>query len=143
MTTAAAARPDADLIRTLEGAHYHPLWDRYKRITPIAPRDRDAPMHWRWRDFEPLAARAAKEVPIEDVERRAIICVNPAFAGETVKEFAPATGGGRGGSSFGGLVTLHLGLRYPDVFRRLAVVSPNAHADDSGSDDSHECPPGT
>ena len=25
-------------------------------------RPRDAPMHWRWRDFEPLAARAAKEV---------------------------------------------------------------------------------
>ena len=37
MNHAAAARPDADLIRALEGAHYHPLWDRYKRITPIAP----------------------------------------------------------------------------------------------------------
>ncbi len=84
MDHAAAARPDAGLIRALEGAHYHPLWDRYKRITPVAPRPRDAPMHWRWRDFEPLAARAAKEVPIEDVERRAIICVNPAFGGETV-----------------------------------------------------------
>ncbi len=84
MNHAAAARPDADLIRALEGAHYHPLWDRYKRITPIAPRPRDEPMHWRWRDFEPLAGRAAKEVPIEDVERRAIICVNPAFGGETV-----------------------------------------------------------
>jgi gentisate 1,2-dioxygenase len=84
MNHAAAERADADLIRALEGARYHPLWDRYKRITPIAPRDRDAPMHWRWRDFEPLAARAAKEVPIEDVERRAIICVNPAFGGETV-----------------------------------------------------------
>ena len=84
MTRAAGERPDSDLIRSLEQAHYHPLWDRYKRITPIAPRSRDEPMHWRWRDFEPLAARAAKEVPIEDVERRAIICVNPAFAGETV-----------------------------------------------------------
>ena len=84
MNSAAGERPDADLIRSLEQAHYHPLWDRYKRITPIAPRSRDEPMHWRWRDFEPLAARAAKEVPIEDVERRAIICVNPAFAGETV-----------------------------------------------------------
>ena len=84
MNHTAAARPDADLIRALEGAYYHPLWDRYKRITPIAPRPRDEPMHWRWRDFEPLAARAAKEVPIEDVERRAIICVNPAFGGETV-----------------------------------------------------------
>ena len=30
-----------------------------------------------------------------------------------------------GGSSLGGLVTLHLGLRYPTVFSRLAVVSPS------------------
>jgi gentisate 1,2-dioxygenase len=84
MSHATAERPDADLIRSLERAHYHPLWDRYKRITPIAPRERDRPMQWRWRDFEPLAGRAAREVPIEDVERRAIICVNPAFGGETV-----------------------------------------------------------
>jgi predicted alpha/beta superfamily hydrolase len=32
---------------------------------------------------------------------------------------------GMGGSSLGGLVTLHLGLRYPTVFSRLAVVSPS------------------
>src|SRR5499427_11037133 len=84
MSQAATGRPDADLIRSLEQAHYHPLWDRYKRITPVAPRGRDQPMHWRWHDFEPFANRAAKEVPIEDVERRAIIMVNPAFGGETV-----------------------------------------------------------
>jgi gentisate 1,2-dioxygenase len=84
MDHTAAARPDADLIRALEAANYHPLWDRYKRITPIAPRPRDAAMHWRWRGFEALADRAAKEVPIEDVERRAIIMANPAFGGETV-----------------------------------------------------------
>ncbi|MFO1364389.1 MAG: cupin domain-containing protein [Burkholderiales bacterium] len=80
----APTRPDADLIRTLEAADYHPLWDRYKRITPVAPRSRDLPMHWRWREFEPLAERAAKEVPIEDVERRALIMANPAFGGDTV-----------------------------------------------------------
>ena len=80
----APERPDAALIRALEGANYHPLWDRYQRITPMAPKAQDAPMLWRWKDFEPLAARAAKEVPIEDVERRAIICVNPAFGGKTV-----------------------------------------------------------
>jgi gentisate 1,2-dioxygenase len=77
-------RPDADLIRSLEAAHYHPLWDRYKRITPMAPKAKDTPMLWRWQDFERFAARAAKEVPIEDVERRAIIMANPAFGGETV-----------------------------------------------------------
>lgn len=79
-----AARSDADLIRTLEARDYHPLWDRYKRITPVVPRARDEPMLWRWRDFEALAERAAREVPIEDVERRAIILANPAFGGETV-----------------------------------------------------------
>src|SRR5262244_3219221 len=84
MSQAATGRPDAELIRSLEQAHYHPLWDRYQRIAPVAPRGRDQPMHWRWRDFEPLANRAAAEVPIDDVERRAIIMVNPAFGGETV-----------------------------------------------------------
>jgi predicted alpha/beta superfamily hydrolase len=32
---------------------------------------------------------------------------------------------GMGGSSLGGLVTLYLGLRYPSVFSRLAVMSPS------------------
>jgi gentisate 1,2-dioxygenase len=78
------ARPDAELIASLEAAHYHPLWDRYKRITPIQPAPQDAPMHWPWSGFEPFVARAATEVPIEDVERRAIIMANPAFGGATV-----------------------------------------------------------
>jgi gentisate 1,2-dioxygenase len=77
-------RSDAALIEALERAHVHPLWDRYKRITPVAPRAKDAPMHWRWRDLEPFAERAAREVGIEDVERRALILANPAFGGETV-----------------------------------------------------------
>ena len=76
-------RADAALISALEGSNIHPLWDRYQRITPLAPRPKDAPMHWRWRDIEPLAERAAKEVAIEDVERRALIRAHPAFAGAT------------------------------------------------------------
>jgi predicted alpha/beta superfamily hydrolase len=32
---------------------------------------------------------------------------------------------GLGGSSLGGLVSMYLGLRYPNVFSRLAVVSPS------------------
>ena len=78
------ARPDASLIAALERSHLHPLWDRYKRITPVAPQAKDAPMHWRWRDIEPFTSRAASEVGIEDVERRALILANPAFGGETV-----------------------------------------------------------
>ncbi len=79
-----AERPDAALISILESANFHPLWDRYKRITPVAPNAPDAPFLWRWRDLEPLTARAAAEVPIDDVERRAIILANPAFGGATV-----------------------------------------------------------
>ena len=78
------ARSDASLISALERANIHPLWDRYKRITPVAPQPKDAPMHWRWREIEPFAERAAKEVAIEDVERRALILANPAFDGQTV-----------------------------------------------------------
>jgi gentisate 1,2-dioxygenase len=77
-------RRDARLISDLERANIHPLWDRYKRITPVAPQPKDAPMQWRWRDIEPFAARAAEEVGIEDVERRALILANPAFGGDTV-----------------------------------------------------------
>ena len=77
-------RPDAGLIGALERARIHPLWDRYQRITPMAPKATDEPMHWRWRDIEPFTERAAKEVGIEDVERRALILANPAFGGATV-----------------------------------------------------------
>ena len=82
--SARSPRPDADLINSLEAAGYHPLWDRYQRITPMAPRQRDVARLWRWRDFEPFIERAAREVPIEDVERRAIIMAHPAFGGQTV-----------------------------------------------------------
>ena len=32
---------------------------------------------------------------------------------------------GMGGSSLGGLVTLYLGMRYPDVYGKIAVFSPS------------------
>jgi predicted alpha/beta superfamily hydrolase len=37
---------------------------------------------------------------------------------------------GMGGSSLGGLLTLHLGLTYPTVFTRLAALSPSVWWDD-------------
>src|ERR1041385_9507459 len=78
------SRPDAALIGALERSNIHPLWDRYRRITPVAPAAKDAPMHWRWQDLEPFTERAAREVAIEDVERRALILANPACGGATV-----------------------------------------------------------
>ena len=71
-------------VAELEAANLHPLWDRFKKLTPITPQAKDAPFLWRWRDIEPLAHRASDEVSIDDVERRALILVNPAFGGETI-----------------------------------------------------------
>lgn len=47
------------------------------------------------------------------------------FIDRTYRTNAAAEHTGLGGSSLGGLVSLHLGLRHPDVFRRLAVMSPS------------------
>ena len=49
----------------------------------VRPQPRDAPLIWRW-NIELHAERAVGEVAIDDVERRALILVNPAFAGDTV-----------------------------------------------------------
>ena len=47
-------RHTSALIAALEAPNLHPLWDRYKRITPIPPRAKDPPFLWRWRDVEPI-----------------------------------------------------------------------------------------
>ena len=46
--------------------------------------------------------------------------------GETSTAFGKiARSTGLGGSSLGGLVTLYLGLRHPELFGRLALMSPS------------------
>jgi gentisate 1,2-dioxygenase len=80
----AGAGEPTSLVTDLAAANLQPLWDRFRAITPVAPRAVDPPMIWRWQDIAPYAARAAREVPIDHIERRAVILVNPAFKGETV-----------------------------------------------------------
>jgi gentisate 1,2-dioxygenase len=70
-------------VAEVECAHLHPLWDRYKRITPVQPQPPDSPFHWRWRDIEPLLHRSVSEVSINDIERRALILAHPAFGEQT------------------------------------------------------------
>jgi gentisate 1,2-dioxygenase len=83
MSNAVTAKP-SDFVAQLEAANLHPLWDRFRTLTPVKPQAGDPPMLWRWRDIAPFAERSTQEVPIDDVERRALILVNPAFSGETV-----------------------------------------------------------
>jgi gentisate 1,2-dioxygenase len=83
MTEIAPAGERAPFVAELEAQNLHPLWDRYQRITPIAPRAKDEPFHWRWRDIEPFLHRSVGEVSINDIERRALIMAHPAFGDDT------------------------------------------------------------
>ncbi len=47
------------------------------------------------------------------------------FIDQQYRTLPGAENSGMGGSSLGGLVTLYLGLRYPAIFSRLAVMSPS------------------
>jgi gentisate 1,2-dioxygenase len=84
MADVAAVKQGADFIKKLEAANLHPLWDRFRTLTPVKPQAKDPPLLWRWKDIEPFANQSSSEVAIDDVERRALILVNPAFGGETV-----------------------------------------------------------
>jgi predicted alpha/beta superfamily hydrolase len=47
------------------------------------------------------------------------------FIDRTFRTLPGATSTGLGGSSLGGLITLYLGLKHPNIFGRLAVMSPS------------------
>ena len=47
------------------------------------------------------------------------------FIDKTYRTLPDANDTGLGGSSFGGLITLHVGLEHPDVYGTLLVVSPS------------------
>jgi predicted alpha/beta superfamily hydrolase len=54
------------------------------------------------------------------------------FIDVTYKTLPSAASTAIGGSSLGGLLTIHLGLRYPTAFNKLAVMSPSVWWDDRG-----------
>jgi predicted alpha/beta superfamily hydrolase len=52
------------------------------------------------------------------------------FIDQTYKTLPSAASTAVGGSSLGGLLSMHLGLRYPTAFSRLALLSPSVGWDD-------------
>jgi predicted alpha/beta superfamily hydrolase len=60
-----------------------------------------------------------------DLYGRMIVEEVKPFIDKAYRTRSGAENTGMGGSSLGGLVTLHLGLRYPNVFGKLAVLSPS------------------
>jgi gentisate 1,2-dioxygenase len=57
-----------------------PLWDRYKTINTREPQYY-APLHWPWAQVEPLIDRIAREIGMEDAERRVLLLTHPSFPG--------------------------------------------------------------
>src|SRR6478672_803180 len=84
MASTAPAAKQSDFVAKLEAANLHPLWDRFRTLTPVKPQAKDPPLIGRGKDIELFTARAVSEVAIVDVEGLALIRVNPAFGGETV-----------------------------------------------------------
>src|SRR3954469_4757808 len=80
----AAVKQSSDFVAKLEAANLHPLWDRFRTLTPVKPQAKDLPLIWRWRDIEPFTERARAAVPTDAVERPARILVSPAFGCDTV-----------------------------------------------------------
>jgi predicted alpha/beta superfamily hydrolase len=61
-----------------------------------------------------------------DLYGRMIVEELKPFIDSTYRTLADRENTGLGGSSLGGLVSLYLGLKRPDVFSKLAIISPSA-----------------
>jgi gentisate 1,2-dioxygenase len=53
------------------------FWEQRADIELLQPRNRAKPYRWRWTDIEPRLHAAARTVPIEECERRALVFRNP------------------------------------------------------------------
>jgi predicted alpha/beta superfamily hydrolase len=76
-------------------------------------------------EYTPVADLKYQAGGKADLYGRMIVEELKPFIDSTYRTRKDARHTGLGGSSLGGLVSLYLGLRYPNVFGRLAVVSPS------------------
>lgn len=58
------------------------FWEERAGVELLEPRNRAVPYAWHWVDVEPRLRVAAKTVPIEECERRALVFANPGIAGK-------------------------------------------------------------
>ena len=68
------------LLEALDEVHAQPLWDRYMRLNTREPQYH-APLIWPWQTMGPLVERAAREVDMEEAERRVLLLTHPDFPG--------------------------------------------------------------
>jgi predicted alpha/beta superfamily hydrolase len=84
----------------------------------------------RFNDYTPTRPRDAKAGGQADAYGRALVEELKPLIDTKYRTRPEATSTALGGASLGGLVSLHLGLKYPDVFGKLAVLSPSVWWDD-------------
>jgi len=58
------------------------FWNERRDIELQAPRNRVQPYKWSWSDIEPRLLEAARIVPLEEAERRALVFANPGLGGK-------------------------------------------------------------
>lgn len=76
-------------------------------------------------EYTPVADARRKMGGKADVYGQMLVEELKPFIDSQYRTLKDAGHTGLGGSSLGGLVTLYLGLKYPNVFSKLAVVSPS------------------
>jgi len=83
MGTATSMDPTrATLQEDAAALHLVEFWAQRADIELTQPRNKAVPYCWRWSDIEPRLRVAAKTVPIEECERRALVFANPGLDGK-------------------------------------------------------------
>jgi predicted alpha/beta superfamily hydrolase len=84
----------------------------------------------RFNEYTPTRPRNAKAGGQADAYGRALVEELKPLIDSTYRTLPDASNTALGGASLGGLVSLYLGLKYPDVFGKLALISPSVWWDD-------------
>ncbi|MGO4174499.1 cupin domain-containing protein [Bosea sp. TAF32] len=80
-----AERPDSadsksGLLEAMEAVNVQPLWDRYMRLNTREPQYYE-PIIWPWASMSELIERSAREISMQEAERRVLLLTHPAFPG--------------------------------------------------------------
>ncbi len=67
----------AELSQAAAELNLMEFWEERADLELLRPREGAVPCLWRWRDIEPRLLDAAKIVPLEEAERRALLFSNP------------------------------------------------------------------
>ena len=72
----------AGLSQDAKDLHLVEFWEQRADVELLKPRNKAVTHAWRWSDIEPRLRIAARTVPIEECERRALVFANPGLGGK-------------------------------------------------------------